>query len=296
MANWLKRKMEQLSAKLNTDDEPLLPVNTDRINIKAADKPAVSSIKVDNIEELKEITIGAITNAAGMLGHGNAAVAGLVFHSRFADNAIENIGLQTLIKDADFIKQIKRTFKAKGISYKDNLSVEAIHGSANVDKVTQITNGIGVEVMIPGESLRKIRASVIATEGFTWEPEYTLEPTGKNYFIGRCKDPKIENGPKIHNDIAFIGIEEVNEEKYKINNYISRANANIIFDKELGAYKIYRSKFLNNPAHKIKIYNTTQNDFSGITLSNAAVPHVLKHGDSICFNDKVVLEFYLLND
>ncbi len=88
-------------------------------------------------------------------------------------------------------------------------------------------------------------------------------------------------------------MEEKDEEQYKINNYISRAHAQIVFDKDLGAFKIYRSRFLNNPSHKIKIYNAGRNDFAGVSLNQSAVPHVLKDGDSICFNDKIVLEFYI---
>ncbi|AHF17289.1 hypothetical protein [Niabella soli] len=251
-------------------------------------------MRIDNIEELKEITLGAISNTIRMLGYGDAVVTGLVFHSAYKDNAVENVSLATLIKDGNYINRIKREFKSRGIQYKEDLLLELVHESPYADKVTVITEGIGVEVLTPKESLRKIKARVVATEGILWEPEYILEPTGKHYFIGRCKDPKIENGPKIHNDIAFVGIEEKAEPQYKINNFISRSHAMIVFDKEIGAYKIYRSRFLNNPSHKIKIFNTSLDDFTGVSLGNAAVPHILKNGDSICFNDTVVLEFYLL--
>lgn len=293
--NWLKKKIQQLSDKLNADEEtPATAANAEKT--EKVPVPASSTTEtLDNIEELKEVTIGAISNAAKMLGYGNTVVSGLAFHSRFADNAVENVGLQSLLKDEDFVKQIKRSFKSKGVKYKEDFSVEVIHESQLIDKVTKITDGIGVEVLTPTEMLRKLTAKVVATEGITWEPEYILESTGKHYFIGRCKDPKIDNGPKIHNDIAFVGIEEKEEEQYKINNYVSRSHAHIVFDKDLGAFKIYRSKFLNNPSHKIKIYNTGLNDFTGISLTQSAVPHVLRHGDSICLNDKAVLEFYLID-
>lgn len=309
--NWFKKKLEQLSSKLNADDE-FIPekniesevVKKDVIAVEPDSNPAFgearkttgkpSDKKLDNIEELKEITIGAITNTVRMLGYGKTVVSGLTFHSAYADNAVENVGLKALTKDHNFITRIKREFKAKGIKYKDDFEVDVIHESPGVEKVTKVTNGIGVEVLTPDETLKRTKARLSATEGITWEAEYILEPSGKQYFIGRCKDPKIENGPKIHNDIAFIGIEELNEEQYKVNNFISRSHAVIVFDKDIGAYKIYRSKFLNNPSHKIKIYNTALNDFSGVTLGNANVPHVLKSGDSITFNDKIVLEFSLI--
>lgn len=297
MSNWFKKKIQQLSDKLNADEEPALPKQADNPNAGVA-RPSASQAHsagvLDNVEELKEVTIGAISRAIKMMGYGNSTVSGFVFHSRFADNAIENVAVNALTKDADFIKQIKRTLKSRSIAYKDHLSVEVLNDSSLTDKVTPVIDGIGVEVLIPGESLRKIKARVVATEGITWEPEYLLEPTGKTYFIGRCKDPKIDNGPKIHNDIAFVGMEEKEEEQYKINNYISRAHAQIVFDKDLGAFTIYRSKFLNNPSHKIKIYNAGRNDFAGVSLNQSAVPHVLKDGDSICFNDKIVLEFYVV--
>ncbi|HOZ85186.1 MAG TPA: hypothetical protein PK191_06835 [Niabella sp.] len=300
MNKWLKKKFEQLAAKLNADDETFDESNDIK---ESADKEHKTHItggsllsrnKVQNIEELKELSVGAITNAVRLLGYGNAVVSGLCFHSRFADNAVENVGLQTLIKDDEFLKQIKRAFKSKGIQYKENLKVEVKHDSALADRVTSITEGIGVEVLTPTEILKTIKAKLIATEGITWEDEYVLESGEKTYFIGRCKNPKIENGPKIHNDIAFVGIEEKEDEQYKINNYVSRSHATIVYDKDLGAYKIYRSRFLNNPSHKIKIYNTSMNDFSGVSLTQAAVPHVLKDGDSICLNDKVVLEFSII--
>ncbi|MBZ4191124.1 hypothetical protein [Niabella beijingensis] len=301
--NWFKKKFEQFSEKLNADDPSFGEVEKKaRAAEEASGKKVVpvvppaapSSPRVDNIEALKEITLGAISNTVRMLGYSATKISGLVFHSAYKDNAIENVGLMSLVKDPQFISRIKREFRSRGIQYLEPLSVEVIHESPDTARVTAITEGIGVEVLTPGESLRKLKARVVATEGITWEQEYILEPSGKHYFIGRGKDPKIENGPKIHNDIAFVGIEEQNEEQYKINNFISRSHAMIVFDKEIGAYKIYRSKFLNNPSHKIKIFNASLDDFSGISLGNAAVPHVLKDGDSICFNDKIVLEFFLL--
>lgn len=293
--NWFKKKFSQLSTLLNADDKTEEAFENESPEVDSPQQgQRVAEKKLDNIEELKEITIGAITASVRMLGYGKTMVSGLTFHSAFADNAVENVGLMTLIKDEGFIKRMKRDFKSKGIPYKEELSIDIIHESDRLGKVTKITDGIGVEVLTPNETMRKVNAKIVATEGFTWEPEYILEPTGKQYFIGRCKNPKIENGPKIHNHIAFIGIEEKSEEQYNINNFISRSHAMIMFDKDIGAYKIYRSKFLNNPSHKIKIYNTALNDFSGINLSNINVPHVLKDGDSITFNDKVVIEFSLL--
>lgn len=299
--NWFKKKFEQFSERLNADDPSPKPVagnaaEEDR-NVPAtskAAKPEGSASRVDNIEELKEITLGAISNTVRMLGYSNTVVSGLIFHSAYKDNAVENVGLMSLMKDQQFINRIKREFRSRGISYKDNLNLEVVHESPDTGKVTAITDGIGVEVLTPGDLLKKHKAKVVATEGITWEPEYILEPTGKHYFIGRGKAPKIENGPKIHNDIAFVGIEEKNEEQYKVNNYVSRSHAVIVFDKEVGAYKLFRSKFLNNPSHKIKVFNASLDDFSGVSLGNAAVPHILKDGDSICLNDQAVLEFRLL--
>jgi len=297
--NWFKKKFEQFSEKLNADDASFGAIERKETE-KVPQTPKVpersaSPGRVDNIEELKEITLGAISNTVRMLGYSNTVISGLVFHSVYKDNAVENVGLMSLMKDPQFLNRIKRELKSRGVAYKDDLRMEVLHESPDTGKVTAITEGIGVEVLTPKDSLKKQKARVIATEGITWEPEYILEPTGKHYFIGRGKDPKIENGPKIHNDIAFVGIEEKNEELYKVNNFISRSHAVIVFDKEIGAYKLYRSKFLNNPSHKIKIFNASLDDFSGVSLSNAAVPHILKNGDSICFNDSIVLEFGLLD-
>ncbi|MFV0606927.1 MAG: hypothetical protein ACK5NK_13925 [Niabella sp.] len=298
--NWFKKKFEQLSAKLNadelTDETATDAKNEDFREVEKAVGENKSTVtRFDNIEELKEISIGAVTSAVRVLGYGKAIVNGLTFHTAFADNAVENVSLTSLLKDEEFTKRIKRAFKAKGVKYAEPFVVDVIHESARVGKVTKITDGLGVEVHTPNDTIKKVKARVVATEGITWEPEYVLEPTGKQYFIGRCKNPKVENGPKIHNDIAFIGIEEENKEQYEINNFVSRSHAWIVFDLDSSVYKIYRSKFLNNPSHKIKIYNTSLNDFNGVSLSNSNVPHVLKNGDAITFNDKVVLEFFLEN-
>ena len=288
--NWLKKKIQQLSEKLNADEEPASKAETGNTPGKSS---AISPI--DNIEELKEMIIGAISEAVKMLGYSHTVVSGLVFHSRFAANAVENVGLQHLAGNADFVKDIRRALKSRNVGYKNDLRVEVINQSDLTGKITPILDGIGVEILTPTEISRSKKARLVATEGITWEPQYTLEAGDKTYFIGRGKDPKIDNGPKIHNDIAFIGIEEQNEEQYKINNYVSRSHAYIVFDKEIGAFKIYRSKFLNNPSHKIKIYNTGLKDFTGVSLNQSAVPHILKNGDSICLNDKIMLEFYLID-
>ncbi len=195
MSNWFKKKLQQLSDKLNADDE--LPQQSHSGSEAAAtgkslsNQQAAAVSRFDNIEELKEITIGAINRAIKIMGYGNSTVTGFVFHSGFADNAIENVAVHTLAKDLEFIRQIKRTLKSRSVAFKDDLTVEVVNGSALFDKVTPIMDGIGVEVLIPGESLRKIKARVVATEGITWEPEYFLEPSGKIYFIGRCKDLRL---------------------------------------------------------------------------------------------------------
>lgn len=290
--NRFKKIFNQIAAKLNADETP-----SDRPPRELATsqkQPTPTPPVIANIEELKEISIGAITQTVRMLGYGKTVVSGLTFHSAFADNAVENVSLSGLLKDEEFIKRIKREFKSKGISYKEDLVTELVTDSKLVTKVTKILEGIGVEVQTPAETLKKTKATLIATEGVTWEPVYILEPREKPYYIGRGRHPKIENGPKIQNDIAFVGIEEKEEETFKINNYVSRSQAVIVFDKNIGAYKIYRSRFLTNPSNKIKIYNTSLNDFTGIGLNQPQAPHILKNGDTIVFNDKIVLEFSII--
>ncbi|GAB3013449.1 hypothetical protein GCM10027051_15820 [Niabella terrae] len=299
--NWIKKKFDQLSARLNGDSEPAIseaPNSTGQVQQAAAPTPVSGGQpdRLENIETLKELTIGAITQSVRLLGYSNTVVSGLIFHSRYAPQAVENTGMLALLRDQGFIKSIQRDFKAKGIRYQPGLLLDIVHESGRLETLTRITDGLAIEVRVQGDANNWKKARLVATEGLTWEPEYLLEPVdGRSYFVGRCRDPKIENGPKIHNDIAFVGIEEKNEPRYEVNNYISRSNAQIVFDKELGAFKIYRSRFLNNPANKIKIYNTGQQDFAGVSLNNAQVAHVLKNGDSICFNDKIVLEFYLID-
>ncbi len=296
MKHWLKKKLQQLSDMLNADEHAKdsdVDNNEDLSNVR---HPSASRKNVpQNIEELKELTIGAIGRTIKILGYANTVVSQLVLHSRYADNAVESVALQYLTKDDEFLKQIKRTFQSQGVRYNENLSIVIRYRSDMVNNVTHIAEGIGVEVWTPSSPQGKLKAKLVATEGITWEPDYILESNNKTYFIGRCRYPKIGNEPTINNDIAFVGMEEKNEEVYKINNYVSRSHAYIVFDKEMGAFKLFRSKFLNNPSHKIKIYNKRLNDFSGLSITQSMVPHTLRDGDAICFNDKIVLEFYIID-
>lgn len=288
MSNWIKKKFQQLTNALNADE------------IAAAKEIAPmensDSARLDNIEELKEITIGAITRAVRMLGYGNAVISELEFHSKFDERAVESTALQNLVQNADFQEQLKREFTAKGIAYKEDLRWRVVYNSEKINSMTRVTDAIAVAVLTPREVARKLKARIVATEGITWEPEYILDPTSKSYFIGRGREVKLDKGPKIHNHIAFIGIEEKNEEQYKINSHVSRSHAYIIYEENLGAFVLYRSKFLNDPSHKIKVFDALHTKSAASTsLSQSAVPYVLKDGDIICFNDKVVLEFHLIN-
>ncbi|MFT3904618.1 MAG: hypothetical protein QM727_15710 [Niabella sp.] len=278
-----------MSTKLNGEDVPV----TREVTSGNAQE---TTPRTENVEELKEISIGAITQSVKMLAHGNTVVSGLRFHTIYAPAAVEAVGFSSLVKDEDFIKQIKRNFKSIGVKYRDDLAVEIVYESKQLSALTPITSLTAVEVITPNTPQTAQRAQLRATEGITWEDAYILEPVHKQYFIGRCKSPKIENGPKIHNDIAFVGIEEKNEPQYEINNYVSRSHAYIVYDAALGVYKLFRSRFLNNPSHKLKIYNPGVDSFQEINLNQSLVPHVLKDGDNICFNDKVVLEFKLINE
>ena len=287
MSNWLKKKFQQLSKTLNADDTP--------VTTHVAPGQTSDSVPLDNVEELKEITIGAITKSVRMLGYGNVVISELEFHSKYDPAAVESTALHSLAQDTGFRDQLKRAFMAKGISYKEDLQWRVIYNSENINNITRVTDAIGVAVLTPREVAKKIKARIVATEGITWEPEYILEPTSTSYFIGRGREVKLDKGPKIHNHIAFIGIEEKNEERYKINSHVSRSHAYIVYEENLGAFVLYRSKFLNDPSHKIKVFDALHSRSAASTsLSQSAVPYVLKDGDIICFNDKVVLEFHLI--
>ncbi|MCH5719149.1 hypothetical protein [Niabella hibiscisoli] len=136
-----------MSDKLNADEESALPKQPEDSGV-ATGSQNNRTVSLDNVEELKEVTIGAISRAIKMMGYGNSTVSGFVFHSRFADNAIENVAVNALTKDADFIKQIKRTLKSRNTAYKENFTIEVLNNSALTDKVTPIIEGMGVEVLI----------------------------------------------------------------------------------------------------------------------------------------------------
>src|SRR5690606_5550188 len=123
-----KKKLQQLSDKLNADEaEGFVKDSSPAVK---KDMPGESRDSgPDNIEALKEIVIGAIAQAVKMLGYSNRVLSGLIIHSAFADSAVENVALYALVKDNDFIKQVKRTLKAKGVTYTDNLRIEMRSGS-----------------------------------------------------------------------------------------------------------------------------------------------------------------------
>ena len=75
---------------------------------KVADEP-----KIDNIWRVERTSMALLQRLSGMLSYGKSVVSGLVFHSKFADIAVENVGLQALIKDENLSKELKEISSRK---------------------------------------------------------------------------------------------------------------------------------------------------------------------------------------
>ncbi|TXH54854.1 MAG: hypothetical protein E6Q89_07430 [Bacteroidia bacterium] len=288
--NWLKKKLNQIVDKLNSDDT----YDTSFSEVKKQEKIVSASQKYDNIEEFKEISSNIIVENVRLLSYSKTKVSQIIFYTSLSENAVESQALKHISNDEGFIKDLKRALRSKSISYTDDLSVHTNYNIQSLSKYTKVNEVIGVEVLTPQTAGRKIKASLKAVQGVLWQDEYMIEPRDLPYFIGRCLEPEMPNGAKLKNDIAFVGIEEKNEEQYKINSHVSRSHAVIMYDESVGAFALYRSKYLKNPAQKLKVVNSKNYNDEGVAINQSTVPHILKDGDYIYLNESVILAFHIL--
>ena len=285
--NWLKKKLNKLVDKLNSDETD----DTGFSAVAPTEKPLVAAERFDNIEEFKEISTGVIIEIVRLLGYSKSQVSQIIFNTSLSENAVESQALKLISHDAGFLKELKRALRNKNVAYTDELAVHTNYNIADIGKFTKVNDLIGVEVLTPQEAGKRIKASLKAVQGILWQNEYIIEPREMPFLIGRCKEPVLPSGAKIKNDIAFIGIEEIDEQQYKINSNVSRAHAVIMFDETMGAFVLYRSKQLKNPAQKLRVVNSKKYNDEGVSIHQSTVPHILKDGDHIYFNEAAVLSF-----
>lgn len=261
------------------------------------EKPLDESIKnsdekIKSAIDLEEFTISKII-LDSPLAFSGVKLSGISIHFRNGRTAPEVVAGQKIFENnTQFLNKLYRELSAHGIGYTDNLKIKLIYNSTRIDQVAQINKNIGIEVFTPQQTAEKFEGVLKIQEGYAWENEYKIEPIpGKIYYIGRGKNPKLDNARRINNDIAFISLEEKNDEKYKINNYVSRSIAQIYYDEEKNVFVIKRSPLMNNMQHIIKVYSLSLSGFNEISLTNTSMQHILKDRDEIVFNEKISLQF-----
>uniref|UniRef100_UPI0039A50432 hypothetical protein n=1 Tax=Ornithobacterium rhinotracheale TaxID=28251 RepID=UPI0039A50432 len=259
-------------------------------------KPSIHVIeenKLDNTVEIEQKILAKIVQELKILSYSSVKISGINFHYKNGENSPEVIAVSNIINDYNFINKLKITLDNKSIRHTDDIKISQNYNSSNIDNCAKITPNIGIEILTPTQTNEKIIGEIIAHEGFTWEEKYTLEPIeDKIYNIGRGKKPKLDNGFRIINDIAFISLDEIQDRKYKINNYVSRSIAQIYYEKNKNMFALRRSSLMNNMQHTIKVMRLSiKNDLEEIRITSPDLIHLLKNGDQIMINDKIILEF-----
>lgn len=252
-----------------------------------------SDEKIKSAIELEEFTISKII-LDSPLAFSGVKLSGISIHFRNGRTAPEVVAGQKIFENnTQFLHKLQRELTAHGIGYTDHLKIKLIYNSKSIDQVAQINKNIGVEVFTPQQTAEKFKGKIVIHEGFAWENEYILEPIpDKFYNIGRGKNPKLDNGLRVRNDIAFISLDEVKEEKYQLNNYVSRTILQIFYDESNNEFILKRSGMLgNNLKHKVKVFSTTISGFQETNLSHSTMNYTLQNGDQIMINDKITLEF-----
>jgi len=251
----------------------------------------------ENTIELKEKSINIIAEKTKVIAYGNIKISVIKIHTKYDATSPGGLAASSVFSDEEFKEDLIKKLQKRNISVTKSFTLQVVHTSPNFENCTKINHEIGFEI-IPENILRKKAiAKLTALLGFLWEEEYTIDPTaGKYYNIGRCKQPQLDNGYIINNDIAFIGPEENNDEKYNINANVSRAMAQIFYDSDKELFILRKSKFLPSGDITLKVVSVTPTGINTINLRHHITEVELNDNDQIIFNDKVSLLFNLVND
>lgn len=256
---------------------------------------AVSDVYVpktaDNAIELQNLTYTAIMNSLHPFFFGNTTIASLHFHLKHNRAHATSIACN-IFTNSEFMEELKLRLSNNGIKYTNNLSVIITYASTDFKEFTRITEWLSVEVLTPGQSRQKhkIIFTPIQGQGILWDDRVEILPSEEPAYIGRCREPKLPSGISISNSIAFIGEEENKDPEYKINSYVSRSIAYIIYNKHQNLYSLKRSNLMENTRHVIKIIRISEDGVKEINVNNTKIPYPLQDKDQITFNGKVSLK------
>lgn len=243
----------------------------------------------DNVH-LKQLSIDTILQSMQTWYFGKDTVAFLKFHVKFNKEQNESKAVLSALSHSDFIDDLKVRLSNNGIKYLDNLSATVTFSSPDFESFTKITQWLSIEVLTPKQANKPIKAFIHAIHGILWSEKIELLPRKKAYNIGRCKNPELPSGHTITNDIAFVGMEEVeNDPKFEINRYISRSIARIYYNENENTFKLMRSNLMDNSKHVIKIIREVNNGMQEIDVNNVKIEYPLQNEDQIVFNRKVSL-------
>ena len=260
---------------------------------KATPKQAQNAQKpinnVKNAIELEEFALTNIIRKMKPLSYSGVKLSGINFHFKNAKTSSEAVAAQKIfVEDDKFLNKLYRKLDDAGIAYLEPLKVKVIYNSESIEDGSLYQ----VEVLTPKETNGKYKGKITITEGFAWQEEYILDQNPeKIYYIGRGKNPKLESGLRVKNDIAFVSLDEESDPKFAINNYISRSMAFIYFDADTNQFILKRSAKMKNSNHVLKVFRDTVSGIQESNLTHISMSYALESGDQIMINDKLAMEF-----
>lgn len=246
-----------------------------------------------NIIELEEISVKSIIRKMKVLSFADTKVSGIDFHFRGSKNSPDGLAGKELFTNTDFRQSLFRELEGNAIQYDPDMNMQLVYNSESIDQHTLVNRNISFNLVTPiPEKTKKFNAVFTILKGFAWQEKYTLKPEPNvDYFVGRGKEPQLDNGIVIKNTIAFISVDEEQDEKNLINNYISRSIALIYYDESRNEFIIKRSGLMNNSKHILKVVSVSRGGLVSYSLNNTTIEHVLKDGDNIIVNDKISMRF-----
>lgn len=299
MKKWFNRVIKKLQDSDFTESGDPASQNE---NVANSERSNITDIKgkagrPENSIELKERGINIIAEKSKVIAYGNIKISAIIFHTKYNATSPDGLAASAVFGNEDFKEELVRKLQKLEISVSKNFTLQVLHSSPGFENCTKISPEIVFEIIPETIVSKKINAKLSALLGYLWEREYIIESIPDRFYnIGRCKQPKLDNGYIINNDIAFIGPEEETDVKYSINANVSRAMAQIFYDKDKESFVLRKSNFLRPGDITIKVVSASPKGINTVNLRHHMTEIDLKDNDQILFNDKVSLLFNLIKD
>lgn len=280
------QKSSNQKASVKTSSESMMP-NLD------LEEDAKAKPNANNIVELEERVIIKVIRALKVLSFGESCLKGLKFHFRAGANSPEGVAGQELFQSEAFREHLLRELDGIGVNYQVDCHIDLLFHSAHIEEVTLLSPNLGFEIILPQREATSYIALLCVDKGLAWQDEYHLNPKQQTTWkIGRGKEAKLDDHSIIKNDIAFISWQEKQEERYRINDYVSRSIAIIDYHEKGNVFVLKRSNLMNNLQHTIKVISKEENgERRSYSLGHHAGNHILKDQDRILFNDMIEMTF-----